>query len=248
MARCPFARWAPAGTPGGAIDPRVVILHTEATVGKAQPHDGLEWHFMVFNNGAIDQLVDTNRRADANNKANGFAISIETEDDGSPDDDRWTPAQAAAIVLLLRWLHEQHNIPLVRCPDPFGSGIGYHTMFGAPSAWTPVVKSCPGAARKAQFDLEILPALTSGDDLMGAADDILAKLESVETKVERTFNQINLKTGGLANSLATLVAEVAGVKSAIGQLGAGGNIDYGKVEAAAAEAVKDVLGGVDEDA
>jgi hypothetical protein len=159
MSRFAEAAWVPAGTPGGAIDPRVLILHTEATAGDAQPHSGLEWHFMVMNDGRIKQLVDTNRRADANNLANPFAISVETEDDGSPDADPWTPQQVKAIVKLCRWAHEEHGIPLRRCNAWNGSGIGYHTMWGAPSEWTPVAKSCPGAARKAQFESEILPAL-----------------------------------------------------------------------------------------
>lgn len=155
------AIWSPAGTPGGVISPRVLILHTEATVGQAQPHSGLEWHFMVMNDGTVKQLVDTNRRADANNRANTFAISVETEDDGSPDADKWTPQQVKAIVKLCRWANATHGIPLRRCNAWDGSGIGYHTMWGAPSEWTPVAKTCPGAARKAQFEAEILPLLTA---------------------------------------------------------------------------------------
>lgn len=160
MSRYASARWAPAGTPGGLIKPRVLILHTEATRGKARPHSGLEWHFWIANNGFIDQLVDTNRRADANYRANPFAISVETEDDGTPDNDPWTPQQVKAILKLCRWVHEEHGIPLRRCNAWDGSGIGYHTMWGAPSPWTPVAKTCPGAARKAQFEREIMPLLT----------------------------------------------------------------------------------------
>jgi hypothetical protein len=42
-----------------------------------------------------------------------------------------------------------------------------------------------------------------------------------------------------------LTAEVAALRSAVAQLGAGGNIDYARVEAAAEKAVRDVLGGLD---
>lgn len=159
MARCPFAVWRPEGTtPGGAIVPRVAILHVDAVGnGLPRPHDGLEWHFWISYTGAVYQLVDTERRADANYKANSFAISIETEGKG---DGEWTPAQLKSIERLLRWLNATHpKIKLARCPTWDGAGIGHHTMFGAPGPWTPVAKSCPGPKRKVQFDKVVLPSL-----------------------------------------------------------------------------------------
>jgi len=161
MARCPFAAWEPRGTPGGAIAPRTVIVHSEATAGGlAKPTGGpLEWHFMVRRDGRILQHVDTQRRADANNKANAFAVSIETEDDGYPDREAWTDAQLWALERLIRWIATAHQIPLRRCPSWQTGGVGYHTMFGAPSPWTPVVKTCPGKVRIRQFDEVLLPRL-----------------------------------------------------------------------------------------
>lgn len=168
MARCPFATWEPRGTPGGPISPRTVIVHSEATTGGlAKPTGGpLEWHFMVRTDGRILQHVDTQRRADANNKANAFAVSIETEDDGQPDREPWTDAQLWALERLIRWICTAHRIPLRRCPSWQQGGIGYHTMFGAPSPWTPVVKTCPGKVRIEQFNRVLLPRLTGeGDEL-----------------------------------------------------------------------------------
>lgn len=156
MARCPFAIWKPAGTPGGAITPRVAILHVAAVEGMIAPHDGLEWHFYIRYDGSIVQVVDTNQRADANYHANPFAVSIETEGLAAGS---WTEAQIRSILRLLRWLNTVHPIPLRRCDRWDGAGIGHHTMWGAPSQWTPVAKSCPGPARKVQFDTIILPAL-----------------------------------------------------------------------------------------
>jgi hypothetical protein len=83
--------------------------------------------------------MDTGRRADANYHANAFAISIETEDNGDPDHFPWSPAQLAS----LRWLHAKlravhPTIPRRRCPSPAGGGLGHHSMWGAPSPWTPV--------------------------------------------------------------------------------------------------------------
>lgn len=153
MARYPGAHWNPAGTPGGTISPRVVILHTMAVNAFARPKaaNGLEWHFGVHWSGKVEQHVDTSKRADANNKANAFAISIETEDDGDPATQPWSEEQMVALARLVRWCCDTHGIPKVRCNRWDGTGIGYHTMWGAPSQWTPVAKTCPGKARIAQF-------------------------------------------------------------------------------------------------
>jgi hypothetical protein len=173
--RCPFATWRPLGTPGAAIIPRTVIVHSEATAnGLALPRDGapLEWHFMVRNDGSVLQHVDTERRADANNKANAFAISIETEDDGDPDREPWTDAQLWALDRLIRWCASAHGIPLRVAPTWSSAGIGYHTMFGAPSPWTPVSKTCPGRARKQQWHEVLAPRLLAVPTTDEETDDV----------------------------------------------------------------------------
>jgi N-acetylmuramoyl-L-alanine amidase/LAGLIDADG-like domain len=132
------------------ITPTTIIDHS--IVGSAlgawyyfRDKTGIESHFIVrgapsgSRDGHIWQLMDTGRRADANLDANAFAISIETEDNGDPDHFPWSRAQLAS----LRWLHAKlrrvhPTIPRRRCPSPRGGGLGYHTMWGAPSAWTPV--------------------------------------------------------------------------------------------------------------
>jgi len=132
------------------ITPTTIIDHS--IVGSAlgawyyfRDQTGVESHFIVRGarsgsaDGHIWQLMDTGRQADANLNANAFAISIETEDNGDPDDFPWSRAQLDS----LRWLHAKlravhPTIPRRRCPSPRGGGLGYHSMWGAPSAWTPV--------------------------------------------------------------------------------------------------------------
>jgi len=132
------------------ITPTTIIDHS--IVGSAlgawyyfRDQTGVESHFIVRGarsgsaDGHIWQLMDTGRQADANLNANAFAISIETEDNGDPDDFPWSRAQLAS----LRWLHAKlravhPTIPRRRCPSPRGGGLGYHSMWGAPSPWTPV--------------------------------------------------------------------------------------------------------------
>jgi len=146
------------------ITPTTIIDHS--IVGSAEgaflmfrDRSVLESHFIVGLTGEIWQLMDTGRQADANLDANDFAISIETADLGDPDNQPWTQAQLDSLI----WLHEallaaHPTIPRQRCPTWNGGGLGFHTLFGAPSHWTPVAKSCPGRVRKQQWAAVLLPA------------------------------------------------------------------------------------------
>lgn len=157
------------------ITPTTIIDHS--IVGSAEgawqmfkDRSSLESHFIVrgrrsgTSDGWIWQLMDTDRQGDANLQANGYALSIETEDDGDPDHQPWTNAQIESLA----WLHDElrrvhPTIPRRQsrsCGDP--GGLGYHTLHGAPSCWTPVSKSCPGTVRKGQWRALLLPAFLAG--------------------------------------------------------------------------------------
>lgn len=164
MALCPFAehKLIAPGSSDPRIKPRVAILHVDAGGAKSlfdyflRRSGGIESHFHIRWDGVIEQYRDTDWEADANFRANAFGISIETQGFGNGT---WNKRQLESIKRLLLWLHETHDIPLVKCPAPFGAGVGYHTLFGAPSDWTPVAKSCPGPNRKVQFEEIIVPWL-----------------------------------------------------------------------------------------
>jgi hypothetical protein len=169
------------------ITPVLIIDHS--IVGSAIGawwyfHDrtGLESHFIIRGrrsgsaDGHIWQLMDTDRRADANLQANDKAISIETEDDGDPDTQPWTTAQLQSLI----WLHDKlaRVHPTIRrreATDCDGPGLGYHTKLGAPSCWTPVFKTCPGRpARVRQWRQILLPAFLhpEEDDFMALFDNV----------------------------------------------------------------------------
>lgn len=187
MARCPFAKWRPI--PENETQPRITptqsILHS--AVDSKSPMTSLfgffsrkdvtvESHFHVLVDGTIEQYMDTERRADANRYANARAVSIETEDNGDPDNTPWTEAQIRSIVRLLVWLHETHDIPLSKCAAWDKPGIGWHSMWGAPSQWTPARgKTCPGRCRIRQIHDVIFPALAFQETAMSAplTDDVL---------------------------------------------------------------------------
>lgn len=162
MAICPFAvkKLIPPGYNDPRIIPRLAILHVDA--GNAYdlfsyfngPSDGIESHFHGAKDGTIFQYRDTNWQADANYKANPFAISIETQGFGPGE---WTPQQIQSIKKLLLWIHKTHDVPLRKADRWNGSGIGYHIQFGSPGYWTNVAKSCPGPQRIKQFNDILVP-------------------------------------------------------------------------------------------
>jgi N-acetylmuramoyl-L-alanine amidase len=144
-----------------AIKPRLVILHTNGGKSSASPAAlkifqdrtdvNVECHFDIGLDGTVMQMMPINVQADCNLKANPFAVSIETQDHGSAgiDTDPWTDQQCAAIVALLRFLHVEWNIPLVRADRFDGSGVGAHRDH---PEWSAGAHTCPGNARAAQVD------------------------------------------------------------------------------------------------
>lgn len=150
-----------------AIVPTVAILHVDA--GNADSlynlfknnqsnGSGVEAHFHIKLNGVVEQYRSIYFQCDANYKANPFAVAIETQGFGGG---YWTREQLASIKDLLHWLHDEARIPLVKCDNWQGPGVGYHIQFGAPGWWTPVAKSCPGPNRIEQFNKNIVPWMKS---------------------------------------------------------------------------------------
>jgi len=178
MARCPFAHWEPlpANAKQARMTPRLSIAHT--AVDAPGPTDlfgwfaqsGLESHFFVHLDGALTQYMDTNVVAEANYKANNFAVSYETEDEGHPGDSPWTNPQVATILRLNDWLCTVHPIPRRQADRWDGAGLGWHSMWGVNTRtnmginpWTTAVgKTCPGAPRITQMRSLIIPRIASG--------------------------------------------------------------------------------------
>lgn len=133
-------------------------------------------------------------------------------------------------------------------------------------------KSCPGP--KAYGRLAELNRLTRHYEAKGLEEDqpfmaltdaeqdeLLAKVREIDSYVGTKGKQQpngDIKRDGvwgtptywrvadIATAIPAIVAELAALRSAVDQLGAGGTIDYARVEQAAADAVRDVLGGLDE--
>lgn len=209
MAVCPFAEHKlippPASDP--RIKPRAAVLHVDAGGASSlfsyfrDRSGGIESHFHIRWDGVIEQYRDTDWQADANYLANDFAVSIETQGFGGGT---WNKRQVASIGRLLLWLHETHGIPLAKISTWDGAGIGYHVQFGAPGAWTPVAKSCPGPERIKQFETVLVPWMveqsrvpveyTRGELVDHALDDLTARRRKAKDPVvRRTLRQAKEK-------------------------------------------------------
>jgi hypothetical protein len=203
----------------GRITPTTIIDHS--IVGSAigawllfRDSSGLESHFIVrgrrsgAQDGHIWQLMDTGRRADANRNANAYAISIETEDDGNPDTQPWTSAQLQSLSWLHNKLRSVHpTIPRRRsrsCGDP--AGLGYHTLHGAPSCWTPYAKTCPGAVRKRQWRDVLLPAYLAGQNL----EDDMPNTEAELVAAARKALVTTLPGDFQAGSVTSIIKDIQG--------------------------------------
>lgn len=161
--RYPFSSWHPlpenATQPG--ITPTQLILHTEASGGKASNQASwnywartdivAEAHFLLDMDGDMWQAMDTVRRADNNVKSNVRAISIETQDLGGATVDvtPWTEAQLEQLAGLAAWCHLRYGIPLTPCPAFDEPGMSPHNAF--PAQWSTSAHSCPGRIRTTQI-------------------------------------------------------------------------------------------------
>lgn len=219
----------PPGSNDPRITPRLVILHVAVSESDslfdffAHHSGGIESHFYVRYDGTVEQYRDTGWQADANYRANDFAISIETEGLGAG---KWTERQLASIKALLDWCHTTHGIALAPCPRWDGGGVSYHSRY---PEWSPVVKSCPGPARIVQYNSLLVPWMAEHDqeELMGVADDIKTAVDKLAANEAnryqdyvRRFRQIValLDPDALADAIAAKIggsADVATIKQAV---------------------------------
>ncbi len=239
-------RKLPEADSQGFYDKKLIVLHTAVANVRSlypywtSPNVGLESTFFVARDGTVEQYTDSSARADANYKLNREGISIETQDNQPADAqhlEAWAPAQLDAIVDLVRWCCETHEIPKRMATSPYDSGICWHAQFGAPSALTPSRgKVCPGWRRIEQVPEilrrviatsgnyqpkgNLLMALSDAEQSKLAADAresrlVLAQLQDLLTDKEDGGSGEGFALDRLRDSLARLEVEVEKIKKAV---------------------------------
>jgi hypothetical protein len=215
----------------GSSDPPInvigVILHVDA--GNASslfryfngPSGGIESHFHIPKSGSPEQYRNTGYEADANYKANSFIsngkrygfISVETQ---GLERGEWNDHQISEIKKLLLWANKTHGVPLRRCPAWNQGGVGYHTMWGAPSQWTPVSKSCPGPDRIRQFNNVLVPWMktnpakppTGGTTMAFDSTEINQIRAAVQAENEEYAIRFWIDPTGTGTGIRNLLAEM----------------------------------------
>lgn len=231
--------------PPGINDPQVtptqIIDHVAASTTSSLygwfngPSGGIESHFYVRSDGTVEQYRDTDYQADAQIGGGKNAISIET---AGLSDGTWTDAQIAALIALHDWIADTHGIARQACPDPYGPGLGYHSMWGSTRAgtWAADGRTCPGPKRITQWRERVLPAFTdtSGDDM--ALTEI--EIQQIASRII-DGTPMGPERATLASYLAAARrdagAALAEVKALRAELAGGGGVDPAAV---AAELIK----------
>jgi hypothetical protein len=213
MALIPFAekQLIKPGVNDPRIEARIGILHVDG--GNAYNlHDffegrsgGIESHTHIPKDGHLFQYRDTDWQADANYKANDFAISVETQGYAAGE---WTPQQIAMIKRLMLWCVTAHGIPLRKVTswnDPRG-GWGFHIQF---PQWHPVAKSCPGPDRIRQFNNVLVPWMeeaTEGGDNMAGVPNFEERMIESNTRIEALLQAEMVANGHGTQMKAALAA------------------------------------------
>lgn len=276
MARYPGARWRPLPEHGKQkrITPTQLVLHSAVGRGSvwgffAKGNVVVESTFWVSLTGDVEQYMDSAEKAEAQSIGNPRAISVESADNGHPDEFPWTDAQVEALAQLAAWCNRVHGIPLRLCPSWDSPGIGYHRQY---KQWNPNTHSCPGTARIRQVPQIIARAkqIVAGgahpkieeddvtpDDIEKVADRVVAKLLSAHLALgpgnqaaaarlqgggrrDLTVNDALASAGLRAFDAAAGVAAVGGALKGIADTGADQAALVAAARTGAAQALSDI--------
>ena len=175
--------------PAGSNDPTIVpigdvfhiaVSNADTMYDFYQRAGGIESTGYIRYDGTIEQYRPFNVECDAQNDGNSFLRngrlcgfnSWESEGFG---DGQWTTQQIDAIKKIILFKHEHLGTPLVQAPAWNAPGFGYHRLF---DRWNTNRHSCPGDARVAQWNNEIIPWMKEVNDVALSDDDVQKILDT----------------------------------------------------------------------
>lgn len=235
-ARCPFAVWKPlpeATSQPVMAEVRGLIYHTPVGTMRgtwdyfARTSVGVESTFLMGCplcgedlDGVVWQIMDVDRRADANVQGNRFFGSIEMCDHGDPSRPL-SPRQLAAAVELGLWYRERFGTPGRLCPSPLMAGFGWHAMWldtpymfdDRTTPWSSAPgKVCPGPVRIRQLKTVVFPAVFAGTSLEG---DGMATIDQVYARQEGYHRLLVEGDDTHPHNLKQVRADIAAVKALV---------------------------------
>lgn len=149
-------------------------------------------HFYVRKDGVVEQMVDTNWRAEADLEGNDATVSVETQGGlYDPQGEPWTPEQVEALAHLFAWAVREHGIVSRLAEDSkigaSSKGLSWHRLGidgNFPAAPNPLAgrlqrgggmhystsrgKVCPGDAKI----LQVPEILARSQQINGGAVDV----------------------------------------------------------------------------
>lgn len=218
MARYPDAVWKPITADkqyGPGLRPALTVwnrvnLHSTASSASSQfgyfNQSGIpDSHFHVAYDGTVEQYVDTSKQAFADYEGNDATVSIETQGvSSSTGDEKWRPAQAAAIIKLVAWIIKTHGIRPKLAETAFSGstssqGLSWHRLGcdgnfpslpsiqagrlqrgGGMHYSTSLGKVCPGYLRITQIHQEIWPGVKAALGAAPTTEGFLMALTNAE--------------------------------------------------------------------
>lgn len=148
----------------------IAVTNADSLHGLFENDGGIESTGYIRFDGTLEQYRPLNVECDAQFDGNswfegsvrwGFA-SFESAG-GVPDGGgEWTDKQLLRIKQIIRFIHDQHGVPLQLTNAWNGRGFGYHRLF---PQWNHNGHVCPGDARVAQFRHVIVPWMRAGAPL-----------------------------------------------------------------------------------
>lgn len=254
MARYPGAIWKPITADKDRQRLTVynrVNLHSTASVASSQHgyfnQRGIpDSHFHVAYDGTVEQYVDTSMRAFADYEGNDATVSIETQGvSSSTGDEKWRPAQAAAIIDLVAWIIKTHDIPRKLASNSHAGstssqGLSWHRLGcdgnfpslpsiqagrlqrgGGMHYSTSLGKVCPGYLRITQIHQEIWPgveAALSGSSSTGGFMAALTDAEQEEMLV--TSRQVEIIVRRIDDHVNQLITKVDRIEGKVDEINA----------------------------
>lgn len=205
--------------------------------------------------GKLAQVVDLDVAAWTQRAGNGHWVSVECSG-FTPN--KLSAAQCESIAQLMARGHRDLGWPLTLAGNPDGKGLGFHSMGTPSNGWTGPTwghEDCPGPNIIAQLPaiLERAKQIVRGDDMPLSKEDVAAIWAYPVGRSGLTAVQVLQSTMGLAQDaaefdageLAQIAATVPVEKIAQAVVAALPEGSGGLTQADVEQAIRNVLGGLD---